>query len=122
MELVMKMKNSLPVIATGVVSLVVAGQASASVNDCKARAEHANKLTLQAARYQKRAAQLKPGEHDKFIRALKIRANNMRAKAIRLKASCAGKPVVHKAMVHKKFTREVLEKRYDEHHHVHFYY
>ena len=117
MELVMKMKKNLPIIATGMVSLVVAGQASASVNDCKAKAEHADKLTLQAERYQKRASQLKPGEHDKFIRALKVRANTMRAKAIQLKASCARRPVMHR-----KVTREVLEKRYDEHYHVHFYY
>ena len=113
----MKMKRRLPIVITGVVSLLITGQASASTSDCKAKAEHADKLTLQAERYQKRAAQLKPGEHDKYIRALKVRANTMRAKAMQLKASCAKKPKIHK-----KVTMEVLEKCYDEHHRVHFHY
>lgn len=88
MELVMKLKTSLPVIATGVISLAVAGQASAGARSCVDIAEHAEKLTLQAERYQKRAAELKPGEHEKYIRALKKRANKMRGKAMSLLHSC----------------------------------
>lgn len=92
MELVMKLTKRLPIIATGIISLTAAGQASASMQSCKDVSLHAEKLTLQAERYQKRAAELKPGEHDKYIRALKRRANSMRSKAMKLKASC-GKPV-----------------------------
>ena len=101
MELVMKLKTSLPIIATGVISLAAAGQVSAS--NCSDKALHAEKLTLQAERYQKRAAQLRPGEHDNQIRGMKNRANNMRAKAIELKRSCAVKPkpvAVHHSHFH----------------------
>ena len=101
----MKLRKNLPIvaIATGLVSLVAAGQASAS--NCGDKKLHAEKLTLQAERYQKRAAELRPGEHDNQIRAMKRRANNMRAKAMDLIRSCSSPaPSQHHS------------------HHVHFHY
>lgn len=84
----MKLQNSLPLVSTGVLSLIAAGQANASAQSCYSMQVHAQKLTKQAERYQQRAHQLKPGEHDKYIRALKSRANNLRAKAIALQRAC----------------------------------
>lgn len=85
----MKLQTSLPIISTGVLSLVAAGHANASSSrSCYEINQHAQKLTKQAERYQKRAAQLRPGEHDKYIYALKERANRMRAKAIALQHAC----------------------------------
>ena len=87
----MMLKTILPVIATGLTLLITTSFASAweaesrSCNDIKL---HAEKLTLQAERYQKRAAELKPGEHDNQIRALKRRAISLRSKAMALNASC----------------------------------
>ena len=104
-ELVMKLRKNLPIIAiaTGLVSLVATGQASAS--GCGDKKLHAEKLTLQAERYQNRAAELRPGEHDNYIRALKRRANNMRAKAMDLIRSCSSPaPSQHHS------------------HHIHFHY
>lgn len=110
----MKLTKSLPIIATGVISLTAVGQASATARSCTDISLHAEKLTLQAERYQKRAAELRPGEHDKYIRALKRRANSMRAKAIALKASCAAPAPVHREHVH--------HHRHHHGHHVHFHY
>ena len=106
----MKLTKSLPIIATGIISLTAVGQASATARSCADISLHADKLTLQAERYQKRAAQLKPGEHDKYIRALKRRANSMRAKAMELKASCSAPAPV--------------SREHEEHHghHAHFHY
>ena len=112
----MNLKKSLPVIATGVISMTVVGQASAAGNVCANKIAHADKLTLQAERYQKRAAQLRPGEHDNQIHAMKRRANNMRAKAIKLKASCTAKPKKSHASSKSHVSYHV------EHHHVHFHY
>lgn len=109
----MKLKTSLPIIATGVISLVATGQVSAS--SCSDKALHAEKLTLQAERYQKRAAELKSGEHDNQIRGMKRRANNMRAKALKLKKACAAKP--------KPATVHHVKAHNDDHgHHSHFHY
>ena len=97
MELVMTLTKTLPVIATGLTLLVSTSFANATADrSCGDIALHAEKLTLQAERYQQRAAELNAGEHDNEIRALKRRANSMRAKAIELNASCkmpAPKPV-----------------------------
>jgi hypothetical protein len=89
MELVMKLTKTLPVIATGLTLLISTSFASASTDrSCDDIALHAEKLTLQAERYQQRAAELNPGEHDNEIRALKRRGNSMREKAIELNKSC----------------------------------
>ncbi len=88
MELVMKLTTTLPVIATGLTLLISTSFANADYRSCHDINLHAEKLTLQAERYQKRASELKPGEHQVQIRALKRRANNMRAKAMALSASC----------------------------------
>jgi len=106
----MKLTKTLPVIATGLTLLISTSFVNASnVRSCDDISLHAEKLTLQAERFQKRAAELKPGEHDNEIRALKRRANNMRAKAIELNASCAIPPVY-------------CELHTVEHMHVHFGY
>jgi hypothetical protein len=89
----MKMKTALPVVSTGILSLVAVGQANAGGYvehgyECSDVALHAEKLTRQAERYQARAAELKSGEHEKYIVALKKRANNMRAKAMHLQHIC----------------------------------
>ncbi|MGV6809626.1 MAG: hypothetical protein ACWA5U_07095 [bacterium] len=89
----MKMKTALPVVSTGLLSLAAVSQANAGevveyAYDCSATALHAEKLTRQAERYQARAAELKAGEHEKYIVALKRRANNMRAKAMHLQHVC----------------------------------
>lgn len=103
----MTLQGSLPIVSTSVLSLLAAGHANASARNCYDMQIHAQKLTKQAERYQQRAYQLKPGEHDHYIRALKERANNMRAKAIALQQACG----IHNAPPH-----------YHYHHHAQVHY
>ena len=106
----MTLTKTLPVIATGLTLLISTSFVNASEGrSCDDIALHAEKLTLQAERYQQRAAELKPGEHDNEIRALKRRGNSMRAKAMKLNASCE---VPH---------YEIDDDDYG-HVHVHFHY
>jgi len=93
----MTLTKTLPVIATGLTLLVSTSFANATADrSCGDIALHAEKLTLAAEQNQKRAAELKPDEHESQIRELKTQGNNMRAKAMELNASCempAPKPV-----------------------------